>query len=173
MIMQDSQRKAMFSKINGKTSDKELIKLIKGDSKNFSDWYRNETNDPAYQEIERRNREIPKPKFVKTGKIFMDDPDAIKKQGQRVMNFENEQQYWKKIIKFPARDFHHGSQLGDTRWFALSSASTNLKEAKKKFAKLSSNKEQGITLKRNDTFKGGKKRFFFTEHDSEGKKIER
>ncbi len=172
MDMNDSQRKAMFAKISQKTSEKDLVKLIKGGSKDWKDWGRNEMTEPAYLEIERRNREVPKPRFVTTGKIFMDDPDAIKKQGQRVMNFENEQEYWKKIIKFPNRDYQNHQQLGDERWFMLSSASTNLREAKKKYEKLSSNKEQGVTLQRNTTYKGGKPRFYYTEHDKEGKKIE-
>lgn len=143
------------------TSDKDLIKAIKGEQRNV-------INEKYYAEIERRNRQVAQPKHEKVGTVFRDDPNAIEKQQKRVMNFENEQEFWKKIIKFPRRDFRGHNQLGDQRWFALTSASTNLREAKKKLDKLKSDKEKGIILTREPTFKGGKKRFFFKEHQVEG-----
>jgi len=77
------------------------------------------------------------------------------------LNFEAEQDFWKQIVKEPRRSF--GTTLGDQRWFALTGASTNLRETKKKLEKLKSDKEKGIILTRVPTFKEGKKRFFFKE----------
>jgi hypothetical protein len=154
-----------------KKSDKDLIKSIKGGSKDWHDWGRSEKTEDAYAEIERRNREVQRPS-INYPKIFRDDPDAITKMEQKIKVVEKEQEYWKQIIKFPNRDYQNHSQLGDAKWYETGLTSTKLREAKKKLANLESNKEKGITLKRNDTFKGGNKRFYYTEHDSEGNKIE-
>lgn len=160
--MNDSQRKAMFAK--GRTIDtvtvKELVKAIDGKG-------RDEHTEPLYSEIERRNKDIPHPKRVKVGTVFRDDPDAINKQQQKVNNFQNEVDYWKKITKFPHRDWQNHNQLGDSRWWALSNASTNLREAKKKLTKLEEDKKNGVVLERGDTFKSGKKRFFYKEIEKE------
>jgi len=142
----DSQ-KAMFAKT------KQIIKSIDGKS----------VNDvpELYRELETANRDVPKPKFVRVGTVFRDDPNAIEKQKQKVKNFEAEQDYWKQIGKEPRRSFD--STLGDSRWWALGNTSTNLREAKKKLMKLESDKEKGIKLERKSVFIGGKKRFKFEE----------
>jgi len=65
----------------GDMSEKDLVKSIKGGSKDYHDWDRNEKTEDAYAEIERRNQEIPKPKRPEGagGTIFQDDPNAIEK----------------------------------------------------------------------------------------------
>lgn len=147
------------------TKEKDLIKQIKGGSKNFKDWYRNESNEELYKEIERRNRDIPKP----TGgypKIFRDDPDAVNKMEQKIKVLEDRQAYWKQIIKFPARDFQNMQQLGDQKWYALTGASTDLREAKKKLAGIKAQQERGTTLTRKPTYQGGRKNFYYSEEPS-------
>jgi len=145
--MKDSQRKAMFAKT------KLISKKINGRSK--------KEVPELYQQLEEKNRQVAKPEFVDVGRVFRDDPNAIPKQELKVKNFENEQDYWKNIVKEPQRSF--GTTLGDQRWFALDGASTNLREAKKKLMKLESDKEKGIKLERKPVFIGGKKRFKFEE----------
>jgi len=152
MAMLDKQRKAMFAKA------KEISKSIGGKSQ--------KEVPELYQQLEEKNRQVPKPKFVKVGIVFRDDPNAIEKQEQKVKNFENEQDYWKGIVKEPSRSF--GRTLGDARWWALGNTSTNLREAKKKLVNLESEKKEGIVLKRNPTFIEGKKRFFFTKEKKNG-----
>jgi len=154
--MNDKQRKAMFAK------SKQISKSIGGKS--------HKETPELYQKLEEINRDVPTPKLVKVGTVFRDDPNAIQKQELKVKNFEEEQDYWKNITKEPQRSYSH--TLGDARWWALSNTSTNLREAKKKLHKLESDKKEGTTLQRNTTFKDGKKRFFYTKHDSEGKQIE-
>lgn len=155
--------------ISQSTSDNDLIKFIKDGSKNWNDWGRNGRTEDAYAEIERRNRLVPLPKFTKVGTVFRDDPNAIEKMKDKVKNFENEQEYWKKITKFPNRDYQNHRQLGDEKFFALTGASTNLREAKKKLDKLESDKKEGVKLSRETTFINGKKRFFFKEHKDDEK----
>lgn len=117
-----------------------------------------------YHQLEEKNRQVPKPTQIRVGTVFRDDPNAIQKQEQKVKNFENEQDYWKLIVKEPQRTFGNaGNTLGDARWWALTNTSTNLREAKKKLDKLKSDKEKGIKLTRQPTFIEGKKRFFFKE----------
>ena len=151
MPQTDAQRKAMFAKA------KQISKSIGGKSQ--------KEVPQLYQQLEEKNRQVPKPKFVKVGTVFRDDPNAIEKQEQKVKNFENEQDYWKGIVKEPSRSF--GRTLGDARWWALGNTSTNLREAKKKLEKLKSDKEKGIKLTRQPTFIEGKKRFFFKEQKVE------
>jgi len=147
LAQSDASRKAMFAKA------KQIAKSI-GDKT---------VNDvpELYQQLEEKNRQVPKPVRIRVGTVFRDDPNAIQKQEQRVENFENEQDYWKQIVKEPHRSFR--PTLGDSRWFALTGASTNLREANKKLEKLKSDKEKGIELERKPVFIEGKKRFKFEE----------
>jgi len=151
MAQSREQQKAMFAK----------AKLI---AKSIGDKTVNDVPQ-LYQQLEEKNRQVPKPVRIRVGTVFRDDPNAIQKQEQRVKNFENEQDYWKQIVKEPHRSFR--PTLGDSRWFALTGASTNLREANKKLLKLKSDKEKGIILTRVPTFKEGKKRFFFKEEKGE------
>jgi len=89
---------------HSKTTTKDLINSIKGGSKDWHEWGRNEKTEDAYAEIERRNRDVPKPSG-KYPKIFRDDPDAVSKMEQKIKVIEDQQEYWKKIIKFPNRDY--------------------------------------------------------------------
>ncbi len=151
MAQSDASRKAMFAK------SKLIAKSIGGKSQ--------KEVPELYQQLEEKNRQVPKPKFVKVGTVFRDDPNAIEKQEQKVKNFENEQDFWKGIVKEPSRTF--STTLGDQRWWALGNTSTNLREAKKKLVNLESEKESGVKLTRVPTFKEGKKRFFFKEEKGE------
>lgn len=144
------------------TSDKDLVKQIKGGSKNWKDWSRNEKTENLYLEIEKRNRAIPKP----TGgypKIFRDDPDAVSKMEQKIAYVEKEQAYWKSIIKFPSRDFQNHSQLGDAKWYETGLTSTKLREAKKKLEGIKAQQASGSTLTREPTYQGGRKNFYYKE----------
>jgi len=151
-------------------SESQLVKSIKGDSKNWKDWGRTEKTEKEYAEIERRNREVPIPKKPEgvRGTIFQDDPNAISKMEAKVKYLEGEQDYWKKIIKFPSRDYENRNQLGDAKWYAMSNNSANLRDAKKKLAKIQERKESGTTLERKTTFKGGRKVFYYKEKPKEG-----
>ena len=142
-------------------TEKELVKAIKNGSKNWKDWNKNESNEKYYQEIERRNRLIETPKLVKVDKVFRDDPNAISMMKQKIENKEKMVSYWKSIIKFPARTY--GRALGDSKWYALTGASTEVREAKKKLAKLEIDKKAGVKLERKNTFTTGKKRFYYKE----------
>jgi hypothetical protein len=144
-----------------KQTYKQLVQSVKGDSKDWHDWNRNEKNEKFFEEMEIRNNTIEKPKFTKVSTVFRDDPNAIKMQKVRIENFENELAYWKKINKFPARDYSH--KLGDKVWYSQTSASTNLRNAKKKLAKLETDKKSGVKLERKNTFTTGKKRFYYKE----------
>ena len=142
-------------------TEKDLHKNIKNGSKDWHDWNKNETNEKYYQEIERRNIlvEYPKSSYEK---IFRDDPKAIEKMQHKIKVLEERKDYWKKIIKFTARDYSHS--LGDTKWYAATSASTDLNMAKKKLVLI---ENQG-TLTRNTTYKENqygksKPRFYYTE----------
>ena len=127
-------------------TEKELIKKIKGGSSNWKDWYFEDHPDRQkyYEEIERRNQEIPKPEGSYE-KIFLDDPYGLKKLRKKILVLEEEHDYWKKIIKFPARTYfnyrYKGEHpLGDAKWYSLSSASTNLKNARDKLLSLEGRK---------------------------------
>ncbi len=148
-------------------SESELVKSIKAGSKNWKDWYRKESNEKEYAEIEKRNREVPIPKRPEGagGTIFQDDPNAVSKMETKVKYLEDQQDYWKKIIKFPARDYENRNQLGDAKWYAMSNNSANLRDAKKKLAKIQEREASGKTLERKPTYKGGKKRFYYEEKD--------
>ncbi len=117
---------------HSKTSDKDIIKSIKGGSKDWHEWGRTEKNEELYVELERRNREVPKPTVKSGGKVFRDDPDAVAKMEQKVKYWEDQKDYWNKIVKFPSRDYKTPNQLGDAKWFMGSNISTNLRDAKKK-----------------------------------------
>jgi len=144
-----------------KMTEKDLVKKIKNGSKEWQKWEKNESNEKYYEEIERRNRLIELPKTTKVGKVFRDDPNAISMMKTKVENKEKMVLYWKSIIKFPARTY--GRALGDTKWYALTGASTEVREAKKKLEKLESDKKAGKTLERKSTFTTGKKRFYYKE----------
>lgn len=147
-------------------SDKDLIKAIKGDSEDYHDWGRNEKNEELYAEIERRNQEVPKPKRPEGAgdTIFRDDPDAVKKMEAKVKYLEDVQDYWKKIIKFPARDYHtRPLQLGDAKWFELSNVGANLRDARKKLEGIKAQQGRGTQLVRKPTYKDGSKRFYYSE----------
>ena len=141
-------------------TEKELSKAVKKDSKDFQDWYYNEENAKYYQEIERRNRliEYPKDNYEK---IFRDDPKAIEKMQNKIRVLEERKDYWKKIIKFPARTYGNNMRnaLGDSKWYAATSASTDLNMAKKKLVLI---ENQG-TLTRKPTYQDGRKNFYYTE----------
>ena len=144
-----------------KMSEKDLVKKIKNGSKDWREWEKNESNEKYYEEIERRNTLIELPKTKKVGKVFRDDPNAISMMKTKIENKEKMVLYWKSIIKFPARTY--GRALGDTKWYALTGASTEVREAKKKLEKLESDKKAGKTLERKATFTTGKKRFYYKE----------
>jgi hypothetical protein len=148
---------------HSKMSDKDIIKSIKGGSKDWHDWGRNEKTEDAYAEIERRNREIPTPKSKLGDKVFRDDPEAVPKMEQKVKYWEDQKDYWNKIIKFPHRDYQTHNQLGDARWFMGTNISTNLRDAKKKLEGIKSQQGRGTDLVRKPTYKGGKKRFYYSE----------
>lgn len=148
-----------FSSMN----DKDIVKSIKGGSKNWKDWNKNENNEDAYAEIERRNRAIPKPTSKRGGTVFQDDPEAVGKQEQVVKHWEDQKDYWKKITKEPSRTY--GQTLGDAVWYMGSNVSTNLRTAKKKLDKLKADKETGVTLTREPTYKDNKKRFYYKRSD--------
>ena len=69
----------------------------------------------------------------------------MKKLRKKILVLEEEHDYWKKIIKFPARTYfnyrYKGEHpLGDAKWYSLSSASTNLKNARDKLLSLEGRK---------------------------------
>ena len=150
-----------------KMKEKDLVKKIKNGSKNWRDWGFNETNEKYYREIERRNQLIKLPETKKVGKVFRDDPNAISMMKTKIENKEKMVLYWKSIIKFPSRTYGNNlrGSLGDEKWYALTGASTEVREAKKKLEKLESDKKAGKTLERKATFTTGKKRFYYKESD--------
>ncbi|KKM92227.1 hypothetical protein LCGC14_1220540 [marine sediment metagenome] len=148
---------------HSKTSTKDLIKSIKGGSKNWKDWYRNENNEEAYAEIEKRNREVPRPKGKIGGAIFRDDPDAVSKMENKVKVLEERQEYWKAITKFPARDYKNRNQLGDMKWYELSNLGANLRDTRKKLQGIKDQQGRGTTLVRKPTYPDNKKRFYYSE----------
>ncbi len=151
-------------------SEKDLVKAIKGGSKDWNDWNRTEKNEELYAEIEKRNKEVPSPKRPEgaKGTIFRDDPDAVSKMEAKVEYLEDIQAYWKKIIKFPHRDYQNHDQLGDAKWYAMSNNSANLRDAKKKLAGIKAQQERGTQLVRKPTYKSdqygkSKPRFYYSE----------
>ena len=147
-------------------SEKDLVKSIKGGSKDWHDWGRNENNEEVYAEIEKRNQEIPKPKRPEGagGAIFRDDPNAVSKMEAKVKYLEGVQDYWKQITKFPARDYHtRPTQLGDAKWYELSNTGANLRDARKKLEGIKAQQERGTQLVRKPTYKDSKKRFYYSE----------
>ncbi len=147
-------------------SEKDLIKFIKNGSKEWRDWERNDRTESAYTEIERRNKNLPEPEGGYP-KIFRDDPDAVSKLEQKVEYVEKEKEYWKNIIKFPCRDNSNHSQLGDAKWYETSLISTKLRETKKKLEGVKAQQSRGTELVRKPTYKGGSKRFYYSEEPKE------
>jgi hypothetical protein len=148
---------------------KDIIKSIKGGSKNWQDWKFDE-HIPEMAEIEKRNKEIPrpeKPEGYTNEKIFRDDPNAIQKMEAKIKYLENVADYWKQVTKFPVRDFGNKlgySSLGDQKWYAMSNNSQLLNGTRKKLEQI---KNQG-TLTRNTTYKSdqygkSKPRFYYKE----------
>ncbi len=154
-------------------SEKELVSGIKAGSKDFKDWYRDEKNEKFYAEIERRNKDVPKPKRPEGagGTIFQDDPKAIEKYEKKITYLEGVNDYWKKITKFPTRDYKHRNQLGDEKFYEQSNNSATLRDTKKKLAKVKERKESGTTLERKTTYKDGKPRFYYKENPKEQETI--
>jgi len=148
---------------HSETSTKDIIKSIKGGSKDWHDWSRTEKNEELYAEMEKRNREVEKPTSKLPDKVFRDDPDAVKKMEKKVKYWEDQKDYWNKITKFPHRDYQTPNQLGDAKWFMGSNISTNLRDAKKKLEGIKSQQARGTDLIRKPTYKGGKKRFYYSE----------
>ena len=148
---------------HAKSTIKDIIKSIKGGSKDWHDWGRNEKTEDAYAEIEKRNREIPTPTMKGGGKIFRDDPDAVGKMEQKVKFWEERQDYWKKVTKFPSRDYQNRNQLGDAKWYELSNIGANLRDAKKKLDGIKAQQGRGTDLVRKSTYPSGKKRFYYSE----------
>lgn len=149
-------------------SEKDIIKSIKGGSKDFHDWYRDAKpeNEELYAEIERRNKEVPRPKRPEGagGTIFRDDPDAVSKMEVKVKYLEGVADYWKQITKFPTRDYHtRPTQLGDAKFYEMSNNSANLRDARKKLEGIKAQQARGTTLTRKPTFKDNKKRFYYSE----------
>ena len=154
---------------------KGIIKSVKGGSKDWREW-KPEEHREEYAEIEKRNKEIPTPKYPEGydgSTIFRDDPDAVSKMEKKVEYLESISDYWKKVQKFPARDYGNmiRSSLGDAKWYSLTNNSQLLNGARKKLEQV---KNQG-TLTRNTTYKtdsGGKSkpRFYYTEEPKEEEK---
>ncbi len=158
-------------------SEKDLVKAIKGGSKDWNDWGRNEKNEELYAEIEKRNQELPTPKRPEGagGSIFRDDPDAVSKMEKKVKYLEDVSDYWKKIIKFPHRDYQNHNQLGDAKWYALSNNSANLRDARKKLEGIKAQQGRGTQLVRKTTYKSdqygkSKPRFYYSEEPKEEEK---
>jgi len=82
---------------------------------------------------------------------------------QKVKYWEDQKDYWNKITKFPSRDYKTPNQLGDAKWFMGSNISTNLRDAKKKLEGIKEQQGRGTQLIRKPTYKGGKKRFYYSE----------
>ncbi len=148
---------------HSETNTKDIIKSIKGGNKDWHAWGRTEKNEELYAELERRNREVPKPTSKLPDKVFRDDPDAVPKMEQKVKYWEDQKDYWTKIIKFPSRDYQTPNQLGDARWFMGTNISTNLRDAKKKLEGIKAQQGRGTDLVRKPTYKDGKKRFYYSE----------
>ena len=146
-----------------KLTTKDLIKQIKGGSKDWNDWGRNEKTEDAYAEIEKRNREVPRPTGKFSNSIFRDDPDAVSKMENKVKVLEERQEYWKQITKFPNRDYQNRNQLGDAKHYELSSLGANLRDARKKLDGIKAQQARGTTLTRKPTYPSGKKRFYYNE----------
>jgi len=174
--MNDENRKAMFAKKNvgsgvsskdfKSMSEKELVKSIKGGKKDWREWDRKENNEEFYQEIERRNQEIPKPTGLSNPKVFRDDPDAVEKMEQKIEYWKAQKDYWSKIIKFPARDYHHHA-LGDMKWYQTSLVSKNLRDAEKKLEQIKTQQASGTKLVRKPTYRHGGKRFYYAEEKND------
>lgn len=152
---------------HSKTSTKDLIKSIKGGSKDWHDWGRTGNTEDAYAEIERRNREVPRPTGKFDNSIFRDDPDAVAKMENKIKVLEDRQEYWKQITKFPSRDYHNRKQLGDMKWYEAGNLSANLRDAKKKLVGIKTQQERGTTLTRKPTYPDNKKRFYYSEEPKE------
>ena len=140
----------------GKLEKIDIKKLLKsithgtdGKKKDWHDIHIEEHQD-EFREIERRNREIPKPKRSVPDKIFRDDPDAVSKMEEKIKYLEEIKDYWKKITKFPVRDYRNVigiGALGDAKWYEMTNNSQLLNGAKKRLDQI---KNQG-TLTRNTT----------------------
>ena len=96
-------------------------------------------------------------------RIFQDDPDAIQKLEVKLAKLEQQKAYWKTIKKSVPRTYDNTPE--DARWYMLDNVSTNIRMVKKKIEKIQARKDQGKELKRQTTFKDGRKVFFYTEVD--------
>ena len=95
--------------------------------------------------------------------IFQDDPQAIEKLNEKLATLEKEKAYWKTIKKNVPRKYDNSPE--DARWYMLTNVTTRIREVKKKIEKIENRAKEGKILVRNDTFKNGAKRFFYTEVD--------
>jgi len=144
-------------------SEKDLIKFIKNGSKNWSDWSRNDRTESAYAEIEIRNKNLPRPQGKFANSIFRDDPDAVEKLENKIKVLEERQAFWKQVIKFPNRDNENRNQLGDRKHYEAGNLSANLRDARKKLEAIKAQQGRGTELVRKPTYKGGSKRFYYSE----------
>ena len=97
--------------------------------------------------------------------IYQDDPNALEKLALKLEGLEKQKAYWKTIKKCVPRTFDNSPE--DARWYMLTNISTKIREVKKKIATIENRAKEGKILVRNDTFKNGRKCFFFTEIEKE------
>lgn len=97
--------------------------------------------------------------------IFQDDPQALEKLAVKLEKLEKEKAYWKGIKKNIPRKYDNSPE--DARWYMLTNVTTRIREVKKKITIIEERNASGKILVRNDTFKDGHKRFFYTEVDKE------
>ena len=96
-----------------------------------------------------------------TGPIFQDDPDAIAKLEQKLVELEKEKAYWKTIKKTVPRDYSHTP--GDAKWYMPENVNARIRAVKKKMQKIQDRKDAGVTLERKTVFVGGGKHFKYVE----------
>lgn len=93
--------------------------------------------------------------------IYQDDPQALEKLAVKLEKLEKEKTYWKGIKKNVPRKYDQSPQ--DARWYMLTNVTTRIRLVKKKIEIIENRAKDGKILVRNDTFKEGHKRFFYTE----------
>lgn len=96
-----------------------------------------------------------------TGPIFQDDPDAIAKLEQKLVELEKEKAYWKTVKKIVPRDYSHTP--GDAKWYMPANVSARIRSVKKKMELINARQEAGVTLQRKEVFVDGKRFFKYVE----------
>ena len=96
-----------------------------------------------------------------TGPIYQDDPDAIAKLEQKLVELEKEKAYWKTIKKIVPRDYSRTP--GDAKWYMPANVSARIRSVKKKMELIKARQEADITLERKEVFVGGKRFFKYVE----------